>query len=136
MATSLIPDGVIDDFKLSEKAVSLHKTVRTTDSGGAWASGSETLDSVNNDVTMTNESAGNVVLVSYTAKIPTTQVSDHKIPKIIGNYVTATNSHSIYKCNQLVPTDKVNVGNGDNGLESERWSKACDRKVAAQTGSG
>jgi hypothetical protein len=57
-------------------------------------------------------------MFQYTAKIPTTQVSDPKAVKIVGNYVTGTNSHGIYKGNQLVPTGKVNVGNGTNGLES------------------
>jgi hypothetical protein len=60
----------------------------------------------------------NTYIINYTAKIPTTQVSDPKPVKLVGNYVTATNSHSVYKGNQLVPTGKVNVGNGTNGLES------------------
>ena len=53
----------------------------------------------------------------YTAKNTTTKATDPKTVKAVGNYVTATNSHSIYKGNQLVPTGKVNVGNGANSVE-------------------
>jgi len=115
--SSLIPDGVIDDFKLSEKAVSLSQIVRTTNSGDTWATGSETLDSINNDVTMTDEPAGNVVLVSYTSKNPTLTTTNPIRIVEAANRAIGSNSHSIYKGNMLVD-GKIQVGTGV-GLEGK-----------------
>jgi hypothetical protein len=88
------------------------------DTSGNYSPWSIGLEYVSNTVTSTIDRATNTQIIYYTAKIPTTQVTDPKAVKLVGNYVTATNSHSIYKGNQLVPTGKVNVGNGDNGLEN------------------
>jgi hypothetical protein len=74
-----------------------------------------------------------VWVIPYTAKIPTTQVSDPKAVKLVGNYVTGTNSHSIYKGNQLVPTGKVNVGNGSNGLENRVIENTVEADVNIAT---
>ena len=117
--TSSLPDTDAVHIH-SSKVINALSYVYTTNKGDIynhWLGYLDSVDMINNSLTVTNASS-NVLLLSYTAKIPTTQVSEPKAVKLVGNYVTATNSHSIYKGNQLVPTGKVNVGNGDNGLES------------------
>jgi len=120
---SNIPDGSKTTFKLNNKFTTAHQVLKSTDKGVNWSpltlTTDYTVDTVTNTITFVSApSATDMIMISNTAKIPTTQVSDPKAVKLVGNYVTATNSHSIYKGNQLVPTGKVNVGNGDNGLES------------------
>jgi hypothetical protein len=112
-------------FKLNNKFTTAHQVLKSTDKGVNWSplalTTHYTVDTVTNSITFTSGNiplASDMIMISNTAKIPTTQVSDPKAVKLVGNYVTATNSHSIYKGNQLVPTGKVNVGNGSNGLES------------------
>jgi hypothetical protein len=112
-------------FKLNNKFTTTHQVLKSADKGVNWSpltlTTHYTVDTVTNSITFT---AGNIplatdmIMISNAAKIPTTQVSDPKAVKLVGNYVTGTNSHSIYKGNQLVPTGNINFGNGDNGLES------------------
>ena len=85
-----------------------------------YTSGAVAIDSVSNEMLVDDRN----YMVYYTAKNTTTNISDPKAVKAIGNYATGTNSHSVYKCNQLVPTGKVNVGNGANGLESRGLENA------------
>jgi hypothetical protein len=123
MATSLIPSGQTSFPLVSGKSVQGLTIVVSTDSdtnptSPTYTSTALVQDSINNSFTKTLNT-GDFALVYATDKIPTTQVTDPKAVKLVGNYVTATNSHSIYKGNQLVPTGKVNVGNGSNGLESK-----------------
>jgi hypothetical protein len=113
--------GIVNDLCIaSNKMITQPTALRYYDTGSglAWSTtGGARIGTINN--TMGDINYDRVpYLVSYTAKIPTTQVTDPKAVKLVGNYVTATNSHSVYKGNQLVPTGKVNVGNGANGLES------------------
>jgi len=111
---SLVDSNTID-VKMSGKCKEMLVNLQDI-GGGVLQPQSLAFDSVlNEDYTNTNV----LTIKQYTAKIPTTQVSDPKAVKLVGNYATATNSHSIYKGNQLVPTGKVNVGNGSNGLESK-----------------
>ena len=107
---------------LNNKAISGLDSQQYTSSTDSFASHSfsafdESDFGVSNEVNANID--GKINLLNYTAKIPTTQVTDPKAVKLVGNYATTTNSHSIYKGNQLVPTGKVNVGNGSNGLESK-----------------
>jgi len=124
---SLIPDGSRTLYPISSKRIStqadnivinmdgLYTTNNTQDQSSFTIPNTLAIRRASDASDLTNS---DFALASYTAKIPTTQVSDPKAVKLVGNYVTATNSHSIYKGNQLVPTGKVNVGNGTNGFES------------------
>jgi hypothetical protein len=121
--TSAIPDGTTNlNIIFSNKIIYGINRQYSDNSGASFSSQlfSE-LDAyysnINNAWNNIPEPLGRIQIANYTAKIPTTQVTDPKAVKLVGNYVTATNSHSIYKGNQLVP-GKVNVGNGSNGLES------------------
>ena len=102
----------------SKSDVATHTQVYSSNSGDTWTSSASVITNVSNTRSILDMTTPYTVISSYTAKIPTTQVSDPKAVKLVGNYATGTNSHSIYKGNQLVPTGKVNVGNGANGLES------------------
>jgi hypothetical protein len=123
---SNIPDGSKTTFKLNNKFTTTHQVLKSTDKGVNWSpltlTTHYTVNTITNSITFT---AGNIplstdmIMISNTAVNMATQVTDPKAVKLVGNYVTGTNSHSRYKGNQLVPTGKVNVGNGDNGLESK-----------------
>lgn len=115
LEVEILDDTAQTVWELTRKATTVHQVLKSTDSGITWTSTSFTHQAIANTITTVSSDK---IMVSYTAKIPTTQVTDPKAVKLVGNYVTATNSHSIYKGNQLVPTGKVNVGNGSNGFES------------------
>lgn len=67
--TSLLPDGTLDTFKLSRKANATPLLcLRSTDSGITWTSFTPTFSATTNTVTLTDESAGNLVLVYYQTK--------------------------------------------------------------------
>jgi len=123
MATgdSLIPDGIIDDFKMSEKFTSFSQQIRTTDSGDTWATDTDTTDSVNNKITMTNEPTGNIVILSYISQNEPYTQTDPMPVQLVQPKVIATNSHSVYRGAMLTKsvTGKVAVGNGVRGYESK-----------------
>ena len=116
---SLIPDGTSIEYKLGAKASNVIGSIFSDDAGVTLATSTafDTADGISNSITSAI-AAIRFYLVNYTAKNITTKQSDPKAVKVVGNYATGTNSHSVYKGNQLVPTGKVNVGNGANGLES------------------
>ena len=64
--TSLLPDGVKDSFKLSRKANATPLLcLRSTDNGTTWTSFTPTFSTTTNEITLTNEPAGNLVMVYY-----------------------------------------------------------------------
>lgn len=64
--TSLLPDGVKDSFKLSRKANATPLLcLRSTDSGATWTSFTPTFSTTTNAITLTDEPAGNLVMVYY-----------------------------------------------------------------------
>lgn len=67
--TSMIPNGVLDNFKLSRKANAAPLLcLRSTDNGATWTSFTPTFSAITNAITLTDESAGNLVLVYYQTK--------------------------------------------------------------------
>ena len=111
---------------LSEKGVDAVTAISTGDAGVTWGTPSTVSTGIENVTENWRIDAVplRVVLNNYTAKNTTTKISDPKAVKAVGDYATGTNSHSVYKGNQLVPTGKVNVGNGSNGLESRGLENA------------
>lgn len=67
--TSLLPDGVKDSFKLSRKANATPLLcLRSTDNGVTWTSFTPTFSTTTNEITLTDEPAGNLVMVYYQTK--------------------------------------------------------------------
>ena len=65
-SASLLPDGIKDTFKLSRKANATPLLcLRSTDSGATWTSFTSTFSTTTNEITLTNEPAGNLVMVFY-----------------------------------------------------------------------
>lgn len=64
--TSLLPNGVLDTFKLSRKANATPLLcLRSTDSGDTWTSFTPTFNTTTNAITLTDEPATNLVMVFY-----------------------------------------------------------------------
>jgi len=108
------------DCVMSEKMVQEYLAIYNNDAhlDEVWSTWQPTgVDLIKNFTSMDQVPLSRVSINPYTAKNTTTKATDPKTVKAVGNYVTATNSHSIYKGNQLVPTGKVNVGNGANSVE-------------------
>lgn len=64
--TSLLPDGVLDNFKLSRKANATPLLcLRSTDNGLSWTSFTPTFNTTTNAITLTDEPATNLVMVYY-----------------------------------------------------------------------
>jgi len=118
---SLIPNGVIDSFKLSNKAITIHNGVRTTNAGESYTSFIPTNSMVSNNVTMPDEPSNNVILISYTASnTPLTQSTPKPIDYVEGK-VTFSNSHSIYRAGNITNMlGKVAVGDGEIDFESNQ----------------
>ena len=67
--TSLLPNGVLDTFKLSRKANATPLLcLRSTDSGITWTSFTPTFNTTTNAITLTDEPASNLVIVYYQTK--------------------------------------------------------------------
>ena len=67
--TSLLPDGTRDTFKLSRDANATPLLcLRSTDNGATWTSFTPTFSAITNAITLTDEPAGNLVLVYYQTK--------------------------------------------------------------------
>ena len=67
--TSLLPNGTLDTFKLSRKANATPLLcLRSTDNGATWTSFTPTFSTTINTITLTDEPAGNLVLVYYQTK--------------------------------------------------------------------
>ena len=64
--TSLLPDGILDTFKLSRKANATPLLcLRSTDNGATWTSFTPTFSTTTNAITLTDEPATNLVMVYY-----------------------------------------------------------------------
>lgn len=64
--TSLLPNGVLDTFKLSRKANATPLLcLRSTDNGATWTSFTPTFSIPTNAITLTDEPAANLVMVYY-----------------------------------------------------------------------
>ena len=67
--TSLLPNGTLDAFKLSRDANDTPLLcLRSTDNGATWASFTPVFSATSNTLTLTDEPAGNIVLVYYQTK--------------------------------------------------------------------
>ena len=67
--TSLLPNGTLDSFKLSRKANATPLLcLRSTDNGATWVSFTPVFSATSNTLTLTDEPAGNIVLVYYQTK--------------------------------------------------------------------
>lgn len=111
---ALIPDGIIDDFKVSEKATEFFNIVKSTDSGATWTASAPTNSLITNAITMTNEPAANITLTAYTSKNkPLIPNALQSVIDVI-NKVYASNHYGIYQFaligNQI--SGKIQVGNG------------------------
>ena len=82
--TSLLPDGVRDTFKLSRKANATPLLcLRSTDNGATWTSFTPTFNTTTNEITLTDEPAGNLVMVYYqTHTIMAVPVANNEVIEI------------------------------------------------------
>jgi len=122
--TSMLPDGVIDDFLMPTKILSASTggDLIYDNSAGTWGAGTTDIaTNVDNIITSTNLPADDVSLSSYTSQNEPFSQSDPMPVKLVQPKTIATNSHSIYKGAMLTKcvTGKVAVGNGVRGLESK-----------------
>lgn len=111
---AIVPDGIIDDFKVSEKATEFFSIVKSTDSGATWAASAPTNSLITNAITMTNEPAANITLVPYSAKNkPLLSCALQPVISAVQK-VIATNHYGLYQFamigNQI--SGKIQVGNG------------------------
>ena len=87
--TSLLPDGTRDTFKLSRDANATPLLcLRSTDNGATWTSFTPTFSTTTNAITLTDEPAGNLVLVYYHTKttmaVPTVNSEVLEIGEVLG----------------------------------------------------
>lgn len=113
--TSLIPSRQ-STFELSgSKAITMLSSVKSIDSDTAptaptWASTVPVLDSINNKFTQTL-GTGDIAIINVASSNAVANISTPKAVQQVGNYVVATNSHSVYKGNNLTQLiGKVAVG--------------------------
>ena len=106
--TSLLPDGTRDTFKLSRKANATPLLcLRSTDNGATWTSFTPTFSTTTNAITLTDEPAGNIVLVYYQTKttmaVPVTNSEVLEYGKVLGTDGLA-NAHLVSTLIRKVPT--------------------------------
>ena len=87
--TSLLPDGVKDSFKLSRKANTTPLLcLRSTDNGVTWTSFTPTFSTITNAITLTDEPAGNLVVIYYqthtSMAVPTVNSEVLEYGKVLG----------------------------------------------------
>ncbi len=97
--TSLLPNGVLDTFKLSRKANATPLfCLRSTDNGTTWASFTPTFSTTTNAITLTDEPATNLVMVYYqthtSMAVPVVNSEVLEYGKVIGTNGLA-NAHLI-----------------------------------------
>ena len=114
--TSLLPNGVLDNFKLSRKANATPLLcLRSTDNGATWTSFAPTFSTTTNAITLTDEPVGNIVQVYYQTKttmaVPTVNASILELGQVFsGNH--NEKQHGTNLIESLV--GKVPVGYGKN----------------------
>ena len=106
--SSLLPDGIKDSFKLSRKANATPLLcLRSTDKGISWTSFTPTFSTTTNTITLTDEPAGNIVLVYYQTKTsmatPTVNSEVLEIGEVLGTNGLA-NAHLVSTLIGKVPT--------------------------------
>lgn len=106
--TSLLPDGARDSFKLSKKANTTPLLcLRSTDNGVTWTSFTPTFSTTTNAITLTDEPAGNLVMVYYqthtSMAVPVTNSEIIEYGKVLGTD-GLSNSHFISTLIGKVPT--------------------------------
>ena len=87
--TSLLPDGTRDTFKLRRDANATPLLcLRSTDNGATWASFTPVFSATSNTLTLTDEPAGNLVLVYYQTKtsmaVPTVNSEVLELGEVLG----------------------------------------------------
>jgi len=108
--TSLLPDGVKDTFKLSRKANATPLLcLRSTDNGATWTSFTPTFSTTTNEITLTNEPAGNLVMVYYQTKTTMAVPVVNSEVLEIGD-VFASNAHSNPLLNTLINKNGIVSG--------------------------
>jgi len=116
--TTLIPDGVIDTFKVSKKGITFYNAIRSTDSdtnpsAPTWASFTPTSSTVTNALTLTDEPSGNLVLAQYSSgNQPAIPITTPRPIEVVDRDLIASNHHSVYAYNGLTyaGTGKVATG--------------------------
>ena len=105
---SLLPDGARDAFKLSrpvKAGTSILLALRSTDNGATWASFTPTFTTLTNEITLTNEPAGNLVMVYYQTKTSMADIVATSEVLEIGEVFSANNGesqHGQYLCSTLL----------------------------------
>lgn len=98
----LVPNGALDEFKLSRKLKgSTVLALRSTDSGATWAAFTPTLNIYTNFLTLTNEPAGNLVMIFYETEASPLQLASNAEVVTIGE-VWGGNFHIIRLVSDLV----------------------------------
>jgi hypothetical protein len=116
--TTLIPDGVIDTFKVSKKGITFYNAIRSTDSdtnpsAPTWTSFTPTSSTVTNALTLTNEPIGNLVLAQYSSgNQSAVSIATPKSVLVVDRDIIASNSSDVNKYNGLVyaATGKIATG--------------------------
>ena len=92
---SLIPDGILDTFKVSDKFTTMYSNIRSTDSGATYTAFTPTSSAITNDLTLTNEPAANFVLSQYTSKNEAFKVKDLTGLEVIveSDYIICSNTN-------------------------------------------
>jgi len=89
-----VPDGNKDTFASTRKASQIYSAERSTDGGVTWASFTPTLNATINEITLTNEPVGNIVLVHYETQAHFTQEDTLGEALARDTFVFATNNHN------------------------------------------
>lgn len=121
---SYIPNSTTLAPTASRKvALALDVGVVSLNSGISWITASvegPKINLVTNTFLSTPYTTGYVWILPYISSNPVANISTPKAVQQVGNYAVATNSHSVYKGNNLTQLiGKVAVGNGAKGLESK-----------------
>jgi len=113
---NLIPDGTKNVWKFSNKLVkSLNARIMTLDGGTTYNKYADIVDSTENRSVTVKYIIGTVMFIPYTASIPVAAIQDPKQVDYVLEKYCASNSHSIYKGNNI--TGLIGVGTG-NDMES------------------
>ena len=112
--TRLIPNGVLDTFKLSRKANATPLLcLRSTDSGVTWTSFTPTFSTTTNAITLTDEPAANLVMVYYQTHtnmaVPVVNNEVLEIGDVCGAGAIASVERGGYLCDTLI--NKQSIGN-------------------------
>lgn len=97
--TSLLPNGTLDSFKLSRKANATPLLcLRSTDMGTTWTSFTPTFSTTTNAITLTDEPAGNLVMVYYQTHTSMAVPTVNSEVLEIGDGFATNNNNALWGC--------------------------------------